>query len=209
MKKAVLAYLLAVWALIALGSPAMAHRVNVFAYVQDGKIMGQGFFSGGRKAKNCPVELRGPQGKLLGSTKSNVSGEFVFEAPAKWQRLEVVLNAGEGHRGVFTLAQDAVSAESDHGDNHGGNLSPNQSQSAGQQSSPAGQIMVPSTEIQELVRRAVSQELAPVKAQLARMQAGDQVKVGEVVGAIGYIIGLMGLAAYIRFRRGKGENHAP
>jgi hypothetical protein len=49
------------------------------------------------------------------------------------------------------------------------------------------------------VARVVEKELAPLKAQLAEQAWGLR----DIVAGIGYILGLMGLASYVHYRKNK------
>ena len=51
--------------------------------------------------------------------------------------------------------------------------------------------------IEAIVERVVQRELAPVKEQLAHEAWGLR----DVVAGVGYILGLMGLASYVQYRK--------
>ena len=46
-------------------SPAVAHKVNIFAWVDGDRIYTESKFSGGRRAKNATVEVYDNQGNRL------------------------------------------------------------------------------------------------------------------------------------------------
>ena len=58
-----------------LTTSAQAHKVNLYAYVADGTIQGEGYFSSGDKAQDCPVVLRDASGAELGSARTNAQGQ--------------------------------------------------------------------------------------------------------------------------------------
>ena len=52
-----------------------------------------------------------------------------------------------------------------------------------------------------MVEQALQAQLAPLNAQVARLAGEREVTVHDIAAGIGYIIGLMGLAAWFMSRR--------
>jgi nickel transport protein len=92
------------WAWIA--SPAMAHRVNVFAWAENGRVFCEGKFSGGRPAKGAEIVVFDLDGKILLKGKTDEKGGFSFPAPQTGAR--VVLNASMGHRGEWSISREEM-----------------------------------------------------------------------------------------------------
>ncbi|MEW5912090.1 MAG: hypothetical protein AB1814_06015 [Thermodesulfobacteriota bacterium] len=95
--------LLAVLALLLAAGPAPAHQVKLYAWVEKGRLMGEGYMPGGGKVKNQPVEVYDAQGRLIASAKTDNEGAFSLplpQGPAPWKLL---LKAGPGHLGQFQL----------------------------------------------------------------------------------------------------------
>jgi len=92
---------LAAW-LIVCPAPALAHKINVFAYAEGRTITGSVYFSGGGKARNAEVKAFGPDGKLLGRTTTDVNGAFTFEAGVICDHTFVVETA-DGHIARYTV----------------------------------------------------------------------------------------------------------
>ena len=57
-------------------------------------------------------------------------------------------------------------------------------------------------EIVGLLERAVAREVRPVLAELDRLE--NRIRFRDVIGGIGYIVGVMGLIALWKARAGKG-----
>ena len=55
-------------------------------------------------------------------------------------------------------------------------------------------------EIEEIFSRQLERKLQPLTRMLATSQDRGPT-ISDIIGAIGYIIGLVGLGAYIRYRR--------
>ena len=58
-----------------------------------------------------------------------------------------------------------------------------------------------------MVSRLLDQKLAPIKAQLAQQNAQDPVTLHDVVSGLGWILGLVGIAAWFMSR--KASRRAP
>lgn len=87
---------------------AEAHKVNVFAYVEGGQVIVEGYFSGNVKAQNSQVEVFDSTGKKLLDGKTDVKGLFIFklkDLPPFTGGLKIVLNAEMGHRGQYGLPE--------------------------------------------------------------------------------------------------------
>jgi len=91
---------------------ALAHKVNVFAVLEGGAVSGEGYFSGGAKAQNVPVEILDASGAVVAQGVTEKDGTFKIPLPASVSPpLKIVLKAGDGHQNDFTLtAQDLAPA---------------------------------------------------------------------------------------------------
>lgn len=195
------ALLLASWLLPA--HQALAHKVNVFAYVEGHTIVGEARFSGGKSAKNVAVSLQETAGeKLLYTSQTDENGQFSMplgqEIIASGSDLLVVVDASEGHRSQWLIkaaeylpASKAATLEV---------ISPSQ-ESVAKDGSGAKQPAV-DQDLEKLLAEIVARELRPVKQQLARLSVREA-DFRDILGGIGYIFGLVGIAAYIKANRKK------
>lgn len=182
---------------------AEAHKVNVFAYVEKGRIVGEGYFSDGAKAQGAAVSVRDASGRELAAVVSGADGSFSLPLPQAAPPLTIVLSASEGHQNQYVLtaadigpgaAQAPVPARAE----------PQASPAAppADRSAPAALSRDATAEV---VDQVVEARLAPLKAQLARLaEQGDRVSLKDVAGGLGWILGLFGVAAYAASRRGDG-----
>ncbi|MCG6877600.1 MAG: hypothetical protein LJE96_00350 [Deltaproteobacteria bacterium] len=180
---------------------AMAHRVNVFAWVEGDTVHTESKFSGGRRVNGGEVLVYDLKGNELLSGKTNAQGEFFFKIPRK-TAIKIVLKAGMGHRGEWTIPLSEI----DPGKSESG---PTVSQEKQKETSKA-ETVTPSVDLDQ-VRHALDQSLdrrlSPVLKRLAEVQdKGPTFQ--DILGGIGYIFGLLGLAAYIHFRRRAREMEA-
>ncbi|MDP4977884.1 MAG: hypothetical protein NWQ21_00365 [Desulfobacterales bacterium] len=192
-------------------SQALAHNVTVFAWVEGDTVHVESKFSGGRRPVAAPVEVFDTRGNLLLKGVTDDNGEFSFKVPEKTE-MKVVLLAGMGHKGEWTIALsdlEAVSAETttqtaEPGSPPPASTNPAQAQSAAAAMSgnpvPAGYVTA--AEIRNAVEGALDTKLKPVmKLLVETRQSGPSVT--DILGGIGYIFGLIGVAAYFSSKRRK------
>ena len=188
---------------------ARAHKVTVFAWVEGDTVHVESKFSGGRKAVAAPVEVYDNQGNLLLKGVTDDQGTFAFKAPQKTE-MKVVLLAGMGHRGEWTIQlsdfeNTDVSAPSQLPKTD--SLSPPMTDkdqenryAPSQTDPPLPTEFVTADEIRSMVEEAIDKKLKPVMKSLADMrQSGPSLT--DILGGIGYIIGLVGVAAYVSSKR--------
>ena len=190
--------------------PALAHKVTVFAWVDGDQVHVESKFSGGRKPKQAAVVVFDAAGNRLLSGQTDANGAFTFIAP-KPSDMKIVLQAGSGHRGEWTIRAEEFgpgSTRSPALDEPETPAEPAPVQSTagstGTQPLPSGQTTgeLTADQVRALVEDALDRKLKPIMTYMAETQQQGPT-VSEILGGIGYIIGLVGLGAYIQFRRRK------
>ena len=88
---------------------AAAHSIQVFAYVENGMIKGEGTLSGGKKVKNGEIRVVSKiSEELLLTTTTGDTGLFSIDPEtlglAEPVDLIIVLDAGPGHRSQWQLS---------------------------------------------------------------------------------------------------------
>jgi nickel transport protein len=170
--------------------PATAHRVTVFAWVEGDTVHVEGKFARGKKVKQGKVTVFDAQGKGLLEGRTDAQGKFSFKAPEK-RPLTIVLDAGMGHRAQWTLDSEDT---------------PQALRERGKEVTAEQPGTAPDT-LQQAVERALDKKLAPIMKMISESQE-KRVSLKDILGGIGYILGLMGVAAYFHYRRrsaGAGE----
>lgn len=176
-----------------------AHRVTVFAWVEGDTIHTESKFSGGKRVVGGTIKVYDSQKQILVEGQTNDQGEFFFKIPGEGP-LVVELNAGMGHMAKWTLQPDDLGEESDHaltGDDKDSETEKLPAHSPQVISEPS----VSSEELKILIESVMDEKLKPIKKILVESQANDP-SLSEILGGVGYIIGLMGMAAYFRYRKG-------
>lgn len=167
--------------------PALAHRVMIFGWVEGDTVFTESKFSGGKKATNAQVLVFDRDGKQLLEGRTNGRGEFSFKVP-RITELRIVLNASMGHKAEWRIPESeirAVTGLSEIGNND-------------ERSQPVAPGLS-REEVRKLVEDSLDRKLAPIVNMLTELRSQGP-SVTEIVGGIGYIVGLMGLALYFMSR---------
>lgn len=204
LRSLVLAALLALFA----AAPALAHKVTLFAYAEDGDIVADAFYSRSNKVRQGKILVAdAATGEKLAEITTDEAGAARFPVPEKALKarhdLRLTLVAGEGHQNdILVRADEFAPAEKP---------AAKAPDKPAKQAQPAAQAAPPKLDQAELealvarateqaVERAVEKKLAPLRQMLER-QAGDGPRMVEIVGGIGYILGLFGVAAFFAARK--------
>lgn len=166
--------------------PAFAHKVTIFAWVEGDTIYTQSKFSGGKKAKGSLVTVFDMEGNRLLEGTTDEKGECSFKIPQK-TGLKVVLKASMGHMAEWKIPVEEIAAAQ---------ASQNKMPETG------GPSCFQREEIRRLIDESLDQKLSPIISMLANCQDREP-GISEVMGGIGYIFGLVGVALYFASRRKK------
>jgi nickel transport protein len=91
-----------------LQAPASAHKVNVFAYVENGTVHTESYFPDGKKVEGGAIEVFDTAGKRIVEGKTDRQGNFSFPVPAEKDDLRIVLNASMGHKASFLMKKSEM-----------------------------------------------------------------------------------------------------
>jgi len=196
--------------LLGLSVPAAAHRVNVFAYLEGDTVQVESSFAGGgpvRQGKVVVLDAQGGQELLTGET--NAQGKFSFPLPpaavARKADLRIVIEASMGHQGEWLLkAATDTTGKSPTAPAAAAPASAAPPAAPKPAAAPAGAGDLNRQVVEEVVNQALDAKLAPLKQMLIEAQS-SQPTLRDIIGGLGYIIGLCGLAAYLYSRKPKGS----
>jgi nickel transport protein len=188
-----LATVVAVCLLLA-ANPALAHRLKVFAAAVGPEINGQAYFVGGGGAAGAQIRIEDSGGRELATLAADEQGRFRFTATVRLDH-RIVADAGDGHSARFVVpARD---------------LPPSLPAPAGEGAAAIGEpppaanappaIVLPTSQLRDLVGEAVAQQILPLRQQI--MAYEDRVRLHDVLGGIGVIVGVAGLALWSKARR--------
>jgi nickel transport protein len=134
------------------------------------------YYADGSPVAGVRVDVQGADGASVGSVTTDGEGRFAY-APQEQGDLVFVVETDDGHRAESAYTSTMPS----------GPTSP----AAG----PAAPRLVDSVQIQQIVQ----EELRPLREQLDAYQ--HEIRVRDILGGVGYIVGVLGLVAWIKARR--------
>ena len=183
---------------MALAPLALAHKVNVFAWVEGDTVHVEGYFAGNKKARDSLVEVFDSTGKKLLDGRTDQQGEFSFKIP-KITDLKIVLTASMGHRNDFVIPMSELEKVSPTKTTEsGGHTVPEPSE----QKNVSGQTAstVDFAQLETVLDKVLDRKLTTL-SRLTRETRPEGPTVSEVIGGIGYIFGLMGVALYFMSKK--------
>jgi nickel transport protein len=186
-------------------APTLAHRVNVFAYVEGGEVVVECSYSKSKRVRHGTIAVQDAgSGETLLQGTTDEEGLFRFSIPdqarTSGSSLRVLLQAGEGHQNEWIvdaaefmdagaprpLATNAEASAASAGAMSPGRTDPN----------AAG---LSRADVEDVVNAALDAKLAPIRrALLEQSQSGPGMR--EIIGGIGWIFGLVGIGAYFKSR---------
>lgn len=170
-------------------APLRAHSVSVYAWVERDTVFTESFFANGSRAAHSQIAVFDKGGNRLLTGKTDSQGMFSFKLPKK-EDLRIVLRTPEGHGAEFQLQVEEKPVS---GDRREGEYLEEPSQILG---SPC----LSKEEMRSVVEEVLDEKLEQMRKRLEASQKGGP-GITEVLGGIGYIIGLMGMAIIFSHRR--------
>ncbi|TPW13097.1 MAG: hypothetical protein FD130_1634 [Halothiobacillaceae bacterium] len=162
--------------------PTFAHKLNVFAYMEENALNIEGYFADGKKARNSSVKIYNPQREMVAEGTTNEEGIFKVALPSSGEELRIVVNAGMGHQSEYRLA------------------------AAGEKSTPSsaattstGSTPSVSADLGNLVEAAVTRATAPLQREIAELKTSASLS--DIIGGIGFILGALGLFAFLKAKK--------
>jgi nickel transport protein len=175
----------AVAACLLAAAEARAHKLALFAAAEGDLIAGRAYFVGGGRAAGVTVRVLGPGGRKLGQTVTDADGRFTFKAQAACDHTFVVETA-DGHAARWTVPAAEIALPAPASQPAGGAPST--------RPAPAGR-----EELKRMIDEAVARHVNRLREELASRES--RVRLHEVLGGIGYIVGAAGLLLLLRSRR--------
>ena len=154
----------------------MAHKVVADVYATDGVVEGEIGFSDGRMARDALVGIFAESGEKLGEVRTDANGFFAYRFPSV-QALSFRADLSAGHLARADLAAGDLSA--------------------GRADGNAGQK--PSTGVSSGLRR----DILNLRKDIAALRAERCFQ--DILGGIGFIFGLFGIAAFVMGRQKWGR----
>lgn len=210
--------------LFPLPEQAAAHSVHIFAWAEDGRICSESYFARSSRVRDGEAVMADAQGRVLARSRTDEKGLACFPLPDTAQDLTFSILAGQGHRGEFalravdlaaafpsSLSSPEISGEEAH-TLSSGEEAPADTTSSGAAPKAAPPVAGQAEDVsglQAVVRRELQRQLAPIHQALAEIQEGKGPGLREIIGGIGWIMGLAALAQWGVSRRKKPAENPP
>ena len=199
--------LIAVFGLLIVGDACRAHKLVLFASAEGRKITGWAYFAGGGKLKDITIKVLGPGGEHLGQTTTDAEGSFEFVAEKRCDHT-FVLETDAGHRAEYTVKAEELPADlpsptpdpqkSGGGQDERAQNSREPRELDGEAAAKSAET-VSDTKLREAVESAVARQMRPLRRELQACR--KTVRFHDIVGGIGYIVGIAGILFYLKSRR--------
>ena len=207
--------------LCALATPALAHRVLVFAYAEGDTIHTESKFvpdTPVRQGKVMVLDAKSGQELLTGQTddKGKFSFKIPAEATAEKMDLKIVVEAAMGHRGEWLLKAGsylsgvqsvsppspgaAPTPDRPPADTGKMPVLPTKGESSGGQGSQA--VSFDQQALEAALNKVMERQLAPIKEMLTELTI-HRTTLTDIIGGLGWIMGLFGLWAYFAGKKRK------
>lgn len=160
---------------------AMAHKVKVFAAPDGNKVSGKVYFSGGGKGAALEVQVLGKDGAKVDSVRTDGEGAFVY-VPKSQGDFTFIVDSGDGHTAKASVSMSGAPAVKE--------------VAAAQTQAPSD-----SKTLESFISQEISKQILPLREQLDHYE--EQVRLRDIVGGVGWIMGVAGLAAWFMSRRKK------
>jgi nickel transport protein len=199
---------LALAVLMVAGGPAFAHRLKLFAAVAGNEVSGYGFFIGGGRPAGVPIVARNAEGAEVWRGNTGEDGGFAFTV-AQPEALTLVLDAGDGHAVEETLTADRFASTAPPAEP----IPPISATSDATRNAATPSVGVDpltpeieariaarvATSVAAEVDKAVARQIRPLLE--AQAAAEGRIRVNDVLGGLGWIAGLVGVALFFTRRR--------
>jgi len=183
-------------------TPALAHRVLIYAYAEGDTIHTESKFvpdTPVRQGKILVIDKKTDKVLLTGQTDDQ--GKFSFKIPAEAvaqkMDLNIVVEAAMGHRGEWLLKADSYLP----GATPVKAAAPAAPASATTPAAPGTTaVNLDQQALEASLNKALERQLAPINEKLTELTI-HRTTLPDIIGGIGYILGLFGLWAYFQSKR--------
>jgi nickel transport protein len=198
-----------IWAglavLLLVSSPVLAHKVNMFAYVEGKKVMMEGYFADGNKPMNCEVIVTNPDKKVLVKGLTDNEGKFSFDIP-EITDLKIALIAGMGHRAEYVISRGELTGVTQVSAAATASPDTNQAAEAESTAESSDADSVSSNINEAMLRKAVAEANRPLLRAIEELKEGASFS--NIIGGIGFIFGIVGIFFYTKARKLLGQSSA-
>ena len=176
-------------------SPALAHKLKVFATAIGSAVEGRVYFVGGGAGIGVPVELRNASGEVVATARTTApDGRFALSLPYR-DDFTVAADAQDGHLSSFALNAKRLAETLPA--RPGAELAVQETAEIAPVPE-AGDAPAVST---EAIEAAVARQLAPLLDEIDALRSAIGFR--DMLGGVGFILGGFGLWAFLAARRSR------
>lgn len=185
--------------LLVVAELAWAHKLKTFATAEGTSLVGYAYFSPGGRPRQVAVTVTDADGRLLATTTTDDQGYFRIEAEHRVDH-RITVDGGDGHVATYTVTASELPDTLPAGDGPSAALisaveAP--TDAVARAASPA--LLVADTDWRVFIDQSLSRQIRPLREQIDAYQ--EKIWWHDVLGGIGYILGLAGLAFGLSERR--------
>lgn len=170
-------------------SAVQAHELSLFVAAEGNQIQGSVRHVGSGPAAGVSVRVLDPQRRVLAELISDDAGRFRYTARERVDH-RLVAATGEGHAAQAILFAEELPAALSRAPG---------ADSAAVAAPPLSADSATSAELEAMVERAMARQVRPLREELRA--AEERARVSDLLGGIGYIVGIAGLALWWHARR--------
>lgn len=191
-------YFLVFSCLLINSSPAMAHKIKLFATVENMNIQGYAYFAGGQVAKQATVSIKNANGETLSTLQTDAKGQFQYLAPQAME-YHLSVNTHDGHGDSYIIKAIEFSSNSPSENPSANTLVPVFSEITTNHN--VATVFATNIKQEDLkqIEKIVSAQIHPLREQLEAYQ--EKIQLRDIIGGIGYIVGLAGFWLFWQNRR--------
>ncbi len=195
-EKAAAAFLVAVAAIMMNSTPASAHKLLLSYWFSDGEVVGEIGLSNGTFARDALIQVSGAKGEAIADVRSDENGLFRY-LPQEPKEHRFFADLGSGHIAKFTVSAEEIEAGRSGALLGGTGLAANAGQALPAEVMRA-RVPMPNSGIaatdQNAIKGLIRQELTPLRREIIALREKSGLQ--SILGGIGYIVGLFGLAFF-------------
>ena len=179
---------------------SLAHKIRIFAWQDGGNIVTESKFSKGRPAQNVTISIfERETGQNLLSGTTDTEGLFSFPIPRTGSKeLKIIVDGGDGHKNSWNFTLEDTSPR----ETKATKQLP--TQTIPEEAAEKTLQTLTASELTRIIETTLDKKLAPIRRTLAENSEKGPT-LSDILGGIGYILGLAGIAAYMQSLKNKEE----
>jgi nickel transport protein len=193
--------------LLILSNPSaiFAHSMDVFATVEGQTIKGKAQYHDGTPAKNCEVRAFDPWGEEIVQTKTDAEGKFTLTARFRCD-YRLLVDAGDGHGGDYTISAALLPADLPSRAHPHSSQPAHSDDESNPQHSPEqpADAATADAKLHNIMLTQIHADIDALQEQLNNYE--HRLRFRDILGGIGFIIGIVGVA-YGYYCRGLMRNN--